>query len=504
MTPRPLPTREQLPYALYTAAQVRALDQAAIASHCPGAELIQRAGQAAYDLLRRRWPAARRLSVLCGPGNNGGDGYVVARLAQGDGLEVRVLQLGDESRLSPEATQMREAWRQSGGSGAAFRELPRNTDLIVDALLGIGLERPLAGDWAAAVQAVNAQRAPVLAIDIPSGLHADTGRVLGYAVRATATLSFIGLKQGLFTGAGPEYGGEIHFASLGIPASIYGREILAARRLDWAKIACQVPRRPRDAHKGDLGHVLVVGGASGFSGAARLAGEGALRAGAGLVSVATHPAHAAVLNLGRPELMVAAVTTPGDLAPLLARATVVAIGPGLGQGPWGRELLPPVLAAGKPLVLDADALNWLAQHAMRREDWVLTPHPGEAARLLGCSPAEVQADRFSAVRRLRDAFGGTLVLKGAGTLVMGAGRRPPGVCSQGNPGMASGGSGDVLTGMVAAFLARGLAAEDAAEAAVCLHAAAGDAAARAGEQGMLASDLIAAIRPTLNQVEVQP
>ena len=504
MTPRPLPTHEQLPYALYTAAQVRALDQAAIASHCPGAELMQRAGQAAYDLLRRRWPAARRLSVLCGPGNNGGDGYVVARLAQGDGLEVRVLQLGDESRLSPEATQMREAWRQSGGSGAAFRELPRNTDLIVDALLGIGLERPLAGDWAAAVQAVNALRAPVLAIDIPSGLHADTGRVLGYAVRATATLSFIGLKQGLFTGAGPEYGGEIHFASLGIPASLYGREILAARRLDWAKIACQVPRRPRDAHKGDLGHVLVVGGASGFSGAARLAGEGALRAGAGLVSVATHPAHAAVLNLGRPELMVAAVTTPGDLAPLLARATVVAIGPGLGQGPWGRELLPPVLAAGKPLVLDADALNWLAQHAMRREDWVLTPHPGEAARLLGCSPAEVQADRFSAVRRLRDAFGGTLVLKGAGTLVMGAGRRPPGVCSQGNPGMASGGSGDVLTGMVAAFLARGLAAEDAAEAAVCLHAAAGDAAARAGEQGMLASDLIAAIRPTLNQVEVQP
>ena len=504
MTPRPLPTREQLPYALYTAAQVRALDQAAIASHCPGAELMQRAGQAAYDLLRRRWPAARRLSVLCGPGNNGGDGYVVARLAQGDGLEVRVLQLGDESRLSPEATQMREAWRQSGGSGAAFRELPRNTDLIVDALLGIGLERPLAGDWAAAVQAVNALRAPVLAIDIPSGLHADTGRVLGYAVRATATLSFIGLKQGLFTGAGPEYGGEIHFASLGIPASLYGREILAARRLDWAKIACQVPRRPRDAHKGDLGHVLVVGGASGFSGAARLAGEGALRVGAGLVSVATHPAHAAVLNLGRPELMVAAVTTPGDLAPLLARATVVAIGPGLGQGPWGRELLPPVLAAGKPLVLDADALNWLAQHAMRREDWVLTPHPGEAARLLGCSPAEVQADRFSAVRRLRDAFGGTLVLKGAGTLVMGAGRRPPGVCSQGNPGMASGGSGDVLTGMVAAFLARGLAAEDAAEAAVCLHAAAGDAAARAGEQGMLASDLIAAIRPTLNQVEVQP
>lgn len=504
MTSRPLPNRERLPHALYTAAQVRALDQAAIAGHCPGAELMRRAGQAAHDLLRRRWPAAQRLTVLCGPGNNGGDGYVVARLARGDGLEARVLQLGDEGHLSPEATQMREAWRQSGGICEPFRALPRDTDLIVDALLGIGLERPLTGDWAAVVQAVNAQRAPVLAIDIPSGLHADTGRVLGCAVRATATLSFIGLKQGLFTGAGPEYCGEIHFAGLGIPASLYGREILAARRLDWAKTAGQVPRRRRDAHKGDLGHVLIVGGAPGFSGAARLAGEGALRAGAGLVSVATHPAHAAMLNLGRPELMVTAVTTPADLAPLLARATAVAIGPGLGQGPWGRELLPPVLAAGKPLVLDADALNWLAQHPMRREDWVLTPHPGEAARLLGCSPAEVQADRFSATRRLRDAFGGTLVLKGAGTLVLGGGQRPPGICSQGNPGMASGGSGDVLAGMVAAFLARGLAADDAAEVAVCLHAAAGDVAARAGEQGMLASDLIAAIRPTLNQVEVQP
>ena len=503
MMPRPLPTSEQLPYALYTAAQVRALDQAAIASHCPGAELMQRAGQAAYGLLRRRWPAARRLTVLCGPGNNGGDGYVVARLAREDDLEVRVLQLGDEGRLSLEATQMREAWCQSGGRCEAFRELPRNTDLIVDALLGIGLERPLIGDWAAAVRATNDQLAPVLAIDIPSGLHADTGRVLGCAVRATATLSLIGLKQGLFTGAGPEYCGEIHFAGLGIPASLYGREVLAARRLDWPKVASQVPRRSRDAHKGDLGHVLVVGGAPGFSGAARLAGEGALRAGAGLVSVATHPAHAAELNLGRPELMVAAVTSPAELAPLLARATAVAIGPGLGQAPWGQELLSPVLASGKPLVLDADALNWLALARIRREDWVLTPHPGEAARLLSCSPAEVQADRFNAAHRLRDEFGGTLVLKGAGTLVMGAGRRPLGVCSQGNPGMASGGSGDVLTGMVAAFLARGLVAEDAAEVAVCLHAAAGDAAARAGEQGMLASDLIAAIRPILNQVVVQ-
>jgi NAD(P)H-hydrate epimerase len=202
--------------------------------------------------------------------------------------------------------------------------------------------------------------------------------------------------------------------------------------------------------------------------------------------------------------MVRGIARPAELEPLLARATAVAIGPGLGQDVWGQGLLAAVLEVGKPLLLDADALNWLALARVRREDWILTPHPGEAARMLACSTTEVQGDRFLALRRLRDEYGGTVILKGAGTLIGGSSRRPPGVCSQGNPGMASGGSGDVLAGIVTAFLARGLMAEDAAEAGVCLHAAAGDAAARKGEQGMLATDLIAAIRPILNQVETRP
>lgn len=495
---RPLPPSDSLPYALYTAAQVRALDQAAIASGMPGGTLMARAGEAAYQRLRARWPEARLITLLCGAGNNGGDGYVLARLARADGLDVTLFQLGDVSRLGADAKGMLEAWLGMGGRLEAFRELPRRSDVIVDALLGIGLERPVAGEWARAVEAVNAQRAPVLAIDIPTGLHADTGRVLGTAIRAAATLSFIGLKQGLFTGAGPACCGDIYFDGLGVPAVIYASEILAARRLDWAKVADQVEPRRRDAHKGDFGHVLVVGGAPGFSGAARLAGEGALRAGAGLVSVATHPAHAAHLNLGRPELMVRGIADLQELSPLLERASALAIGPGLGREPWGVGLIERVLAAGKPLVMDADALNWLAGARLRRDDWVLTPHPGEAARLLGSSPAEVQGDRFSALRQLQDLYGGTIVLKGAGTLVLGPSRRPPGVCSQGNPGMASGGSGDVLTGMIAALLGRGLDPEHAAEAAVCLHAAAGDRAAAEGEQGLLATDLIAAIRPTLN------
>lgn len=495
---RLMPRSDRLPHALYRAEQVRELDRTTIEDHgIPGAELMERAGAGAYRLLRERWPNARDITLLCGAGNNGGDGYVVARLARGDGLTVRVLQLGDPGRLRGDALAMADAWRASGGELEPYQRLPQRTDLVVDALLGTGLEREVEGDWARAVDAVNTHPAPVLAIDVPTGLHADTGRVLGTAVRAQATVSFIGLKQGMFTGAGPDCCGEIRFDALQVPAVVYSREILSARRLDWDKQAGLLGPRCRDAHKGDFGHVLVVGGAPGFSGAARLTGEGALRAGAGLVTIATHPQHAPYINAARPELMVRGIEDPSDLVQLLDRATVVAAGPGLGQGAWGVGLLDRVLATDLPLVLDADGLNLLAASPQRRNGWILTPHPGEAARLLDCSTGDVQSDRFTAVRRLQERFGGVVLLKGAGSLVFGPSRKPPGVCSQGNPGMAGGGSGDVLTGIVAALLAQGLTLEDAASCGVCLHAAAGDAAAAGGERGMLAGDLIQEIRPLL-------
>ncbi len=498
---RPMPDTDRLPHALYRADQVRALDRAAIEDHgIPGAELMERAGAAAYRLLRGRWPGARRLTVLCGGGNNGGDGYVVARLALADGLSVEVLTLADPDALAGDARTMADAYRAAGGALRPFDALPRRTDLIVDALLGTGLDREVQGAWAGAIAAANAHLAPKLAIDIPSGLHADTGRVLGVAIEAAATLSFIGLKQGLFTGEGPSCCGEVRFSALGIPAVVWSREVLAARRLDWSKQSGSLAPRRGSAHKGDFGTVLVVGGAPGLAGAARLAGEAALRAGAGLVAVATHPDHAATLGAGRPELMVHGVADPAGLEPLLARASVVALGPGLGQGGWGRGLYQGVLACGLPLVVDADALNLLAAVPARSDRWVLTPHPGEAGRLLGCATAEVQADRFAAVRRLQAGFGGVAVLKGAGPLVFGTSHRPPGVCSDGNPGMASGGMGDALTGIIAALIAQGLTLEEAAATGVCLHAAAGDAAAAAGERGLLASDLIAAIRPVLDGV----
>ena len=493
--------RDRLPHALYRAEQVRRLDRCAIRDQgIPGIELMNRAGEAAYRILRERWPNARDLTVLAGIGNNGGDGYAIARLARAEGLAVRLLQLGDPQRVQGDAAVSRDAWLGAGGTIEPYRGLPRRSDVLVDAVLGTGLERPVEGLWAEAIRALDNQRAPVLAVDIPSGLHADTGQVMGVAVRAEVTVTFIGLKQGLFVGAGPECCGELRFSALAIPAVVYSCEIAAARRIDWVQQADRFGRRPRTAHKGTFGHLLVIGGAPGLSGAARLAGEAALRAGAGLVSVATHPAHAAWLNLARPELMVAAIEIPKDLDPLIARADVVAVGPGLGREAWGRDLWTRVRGLGMPLVVDADALNLLAEGPESGPDWVLTPHPGEAARLLGTSVAAIEQDRPAAVRALQGRYGGVAVLKGAGTLIQGDPVRRLAVCSDGNPGMATAGSGDVLTGIIGALRAQGLDAEEAACAGVCLHAAAGDRAARMGERGLIASDIIAALRPLANHV----
>ena len=499
---RTLPRSDQLPYALYRAAQVREFDRIAIQDFgIPGETLMERAGTAAFERLRERWPTARDLTVVVGQGNNGGDGLVVARLATEAGLAVRVLQLGDPARIGGDARTNLDRYLALGGEHRPFQRVPRETQVIVDGLFGTGLDRPVEGAWAEAIAAINAHPAPVLALDIPSGLHADTGRVLGDAVRADLTVSFIGLKQGLFTADGPDCCGEVRFEGLEVPAAVYGWQVLAARRIDWQRFEALLPPRPRGAHKGRFGHVLVVGGELGMGGAARLAGEGALRAGSGLVSVATRHEHLGAILAGRPELMVHGVGTSADLRPLLARATVVAVGPGLGRGPWGRALLEEVIGADLPLVADADALNLLAEAPRHRGDWVLTPHPGEASRLLGVGAAEVHADRFAAAAALQQRYGGVVVLKGAGSIVQGPGTRPPAVCSAGNPGMATAGVGDVLTGVVAGLLAQGLSPDDAAEMGVSVHAAAGDRAAAAGERGLLASDLFAPLRALLNPGE---
>jgi NAD(P)H-hydrate epimerase len=495
-----MPATDQLPYALYTAAQVREFDRIVIEEYgIPGADLMERAGTRACHWMQKRWPDLSEILVVCGIGNNAGDGLVLARHARQAGLRVRVLQLGDAAKLRGDALTMADAWRVQGGEIEPYAGVPGKPGLIVDALLGTGLERDVAGPWAAAIDEINRHQAPVFALDIPSGLNADSGRVMGGAIHAEATLSFIGLKQGMFTGKGPDCCGEVAFDTLDVPARVYGRQLLAARRIDWHKLADLMGRRRRTAHKGDFGHLLVIGGGTGYGGAIRLAAEAGARSGAGLVTVASHPEHTATLNVGRPELMCRGVEAGEHLAPLLERASVMALGPGLGRDDWGERMFLAASASVLPTVLDADGLYWLSRHADRRDNRIITPHPGEAARLLGCSTGEVQADRFAAVGALQERFGGVVVLKGAGTLIADGSAHPPALCSDGNPGMASGGTGDLLTGIIGALVAQGHALRLAAELGVSLHAAAGDRAAAKGEIGMLAGDLLPELRRLLNQ-----
>ncbi len=488
----------RLPTELYRAEHVRELDRIAIQQvGIPGYSLMSRAGEAAYRAMRTRWPEAHRLKVVCGTGNNAGDGYVLARLAHNDGLDAAVVQVGDGGRLQGDCLRAaREAEQAGVPAGRYVGEASLDAEVVVDALFGTGLDRDVSGEWRQAIDAINATPGPVLSIDIPSGLSADNGAVLGAAVRADATISFIGLKQGLFTAEGPAHCGEILFHDLDVPTQVFEAVPSPAGLIRFEQLRHWLAPRARTANKGHHGHVLVLGGERGYAGAPRLAGEAAARSGAGLVSVALRSTGTGGC-WSCPELMCRAVEAPDDLAPLIARASVVALGPGLGQQDWGKAMFRAALAGGRPLVVDADGLNLLATQPLRREDWVLTPHPGEAARLLNSTPGEIQADRFAAVAELRKRYGGVIVLKGPGTLVLAA-EEPVAVCRLGNPGMATGGTGDVLCGVIAALLAQGVAAGAAARLGVWLHARAADLAAADGERGLLATDLLPHLRRLVN------
>ncbi|WP_242106879.1 NAD(P)H-hydrate dehydratase [Luteimonas aquatica] len=483
---------------LYDASALRRIEARAEAFGGEEA-LMQRAGLAAWHEALAHWPRARRLVVVCGPGNNGGDGWVVARHAREAGRQVRVLQWPAQAPRGALARRMRQDYLDGGGDADATQDALANADLIVDALFGIGFSRAPDADTAALIEAINASSAPVLALDAPSGVDADSGCVPGAAVRAERTVQFIAAHPGLATGAALEYVGARSTASLEVPASMLDALPPAARLLAPSALRGYLPRRGRNSHKGESGRVLCVGGDHGKGGAIVLCAEAALRAGAGLVEVATRAEHVAALLARRPEAMAHGIDQAEDLQALLDAADAIAAGPGLGRDAWGESLLDAVLAAEKPLVLDADALNALASAPRSLPgDAILTPHPGEAARLLGISTREIQADRHAAARHLCERHGCIVVLKGAGTLVACANETTC-VIAAGNPGMAVGGMGDVLTGVIAALRAQGLAAFDAACCGALLHGAAGDAAAReGGERGLLPSDLFAHVRGLAN------
>ncbi|WP_444943352.1 NAD(P)H-hydrate dehydratase [Microbulbifer sp. ZKSA006] len=486
------------PQPLYSAESVRELDRQTIAAlEIPSIQLMKRAGRAAFSHLRRRWPQIGRLQVFCGGGNNGGDGYVIAALAAQKKIPVTVYACSDPQHLSGDA---REAYEYACREGVqvvnSLTELDTadaNT-LIVDALLGTGFSGELRSGVAHALERIHKSPGPVLAVDIPSGLSADTGSA-GEAVSADMTVTFIGRKMGLYCGRGPALCGEVIFEDLGAPEAAYRAVEPLAMRYEGDAIR-RLPARAADSFKNQFGHILVVGGDSGFGGAALMAAQSAARCGAGLISLATRPEHLPAALTRSPEVMAHPVISGQELEPLLEGPSVIAVGPGLGRSPWSEQLLARAGRAQVPLVVDADALNILAGGrvlaGVRRDDWVLTPHVGEAARLLGCDTAEVLADPRAAAVAVQQKFSGVVILKGAGTLIAHDGGVD--LINTGNPGMASGGMGDLLTGIIAALIGQHLPLLEAARLAVWLHGEAGNRAAEEGLRGLLATDLLPWIR----------
>ncbi|MBQ0725200.1 MAG: NAD(P)H-hydrate dehydratase [Cycloclasticus sp.] len=482
---------------LFTAEQVREIDRQAIQTlSITGYDLMQRAGLVLFEQLKQVSAHKEAVHIFCGAGNNAGDGYVLAKLLLESGITPHVYALSVGADLTGDALSAFKAYSQLGSVNNVLpTEL--SSGVIVDALIGTGLNKPLMGAYLDAVKLINRAQLTTLAVDIPSGLNADTGYVQDDAVRADKTVSFIGLKRGLYTADGPSYSGKIMLDDLSVPQSLFAIQPVETEMLSLAELKKNHQPREKNSHKGDFGHALMVGGDHGFSGAIRLAGEAALRAGAGLVSIATRKEHAAFISVARAELMSHGISGRADFKKLATWSTVLAVGPGLGQTPWAYELFEVALDLNKPMVVDADGLNLLAKEPRKNNSWVLTPHPAEAARLLACTTQQVQCDRFAAVKQLQQQYGGVVVLKGSGSLICGGGNVY--VCAAGNPGMASGGMGDVLTGIIAALLAQGSSLIEAAKLGVMVHSVAADRAIASGEKGLLASDLMPYIKELMNE-----
>lgn len=509
-----------------TADEMRAADRRTIEQvGLPGVVLMENAGAAVARAIRERHPSVRRIAILCGKGNNGGDGFVAARRLIARDPEVLLLgaidDVGGDAAVHLRAYlgrggRVREVL--SAGDWARARAAALEADLVVDALLGTGLREAPRGLMARVIRDMERRRGPVVAVDLPSGVASDGGRVPGPAVRADLTVTFAALKCGHVLPPACELCGEVAVADIGIPASLVESARLSLTEAKDAGSAWG--RRERGAHKGRFGHVLAVAGSRGKSGAAILAGTAALRAGAGLVTVATPVPALARVAAGRAELMTEplAATPAGTTAGrAVARALALAeerdavvLGPGLGQSGGTRAFVRAFVAGcPRPLIVDADGLNALAAlptgggfRALlaRRAPTVLTPHPGEAARLLGTTARAVQNERLESARRLAGAAGAVVVLKGYRTIVADA-RGRAAVNPTGNPGLATAGSGDVLSGIVGALLARGRDAFSAAVAAVYAHGLAADrVAGRRGEEGILAGDVIDALPETIRSL----
>ncbi|MDX1454931.1 MAG: NAD(P)H-hydrate dehydratase [Gammaproteobacteria bacterium] len=496
----------------YSAEQVREWDSRLIEHRDLSAyQLMCEAGEALFAEFTQRYAARKAPCVLAGGGNNAGDGYVFARLAKQQGMDVTVRYLKSPEHLMEAAADAWEAARDAGVDIAPFEQgLPAGTDCVIDAMFGTGLDREVEGEWRAAIEATNAAGLPVAAADIPSGLHADTGRVLGAAIAADLTVTFVARKAGMHTGRGPDVCGEIVFHDLGTKDFDPADRPALCDVLERRHLPGLLPRRRQAGHKGEFGHLLVIAGQAGMPGAARLAAEGAMRSGVGKVSVRCHADSVLAVQAARPELMVDALENG-----VPAGITACVAGPGLGADIWGTEAFEQALALALPMVIDADGLRLLARKPALAQhlhaDTVLTPHPGEAAALLETDVAHIENDRLTAARELAERFGCHIVLKGAGSLVASPGGKLS-LCAAGSVALATAGSGDVLAGIIAAFLAHeeashsgfgddGKLARRAAQAGVLLHALAGERIALDGPRGAIASDIVRALRLVLKAAD---
>lgn len=491
----------KLKKALYLSQAIRQCEYTAV--HELGLtadELMLRAGTAAFRTLKTLYPNVKAIAVFCGGGNNAGDGYVLAHLAQNDGFFVVVHAYKAIEELPEPAYRAALAAIEAGVSCQGLEDvIDGEVELIVDALLGLGLKDEVKEPLAHAIHLLNDSGLPILSLDMPSGLDADTGQILGACIRAAVTITFIAPKPGLFTLEGPDYCGKIICHSLHLEDCV-GKIQPAAYLLDEQLLKNIMPPRLKNSHKGMYGHVLIIGGDLGMPGAVYLAALAALRVGAGVVSVAMRPEHVHGIFPGLPEVMVHGIENVNALLPLLAKASICVIGPGLGESDWGLSLFNAAMAAQLPLVIDAQGLRMLARHPQHDDNWVLTPHPAEASDLLDCSTMEIQQDRCQSAKLIQEQYGGCVVLKGAGSIVN-AGAHETYICPAGNPGMATAGMGDVLSGVIGGLLAQGLSLLDAAKLGVWLHAHAADEAVISfGERGLIASDLMPYLRRQINKL----
>lgn len=494
------------PDSLYSAAQSRELDRIAMEDYgLKDGILMVRAGEAAFQVLRFCWPRARKIVVYAGPGNNGGDGFVLAQLAIELGLDVKVIILTAAGNYKADAGQALKNLHAISNTLPTINDVGNwRPDVVVDAIFGTGLDRKPVGDSLAAINWINQQDTPVLALDIPSGLSADTGSAFGEVVQAEATISFIGLKAGLVTGLGPQVCGNLYFHDLDVPDAIYNDITPMAKTFSISNSA-SLPELKIDTHKHKQGHVLVLGGDKGMAGAAAMTAEAAYRCGAGLVSIVCHENSVQQVRF-RPEIMVMTCgesDTNKTIGQQLEKANVAVLGPGLGQRDWGQSLFSKVLDHETlPLIVDADGLRWLASNRQTRQNWVLTPHPGEAAALLDTNTKQILSDRIQAARNITKKYGGVCILKGAGTIIADEHEEQVVIIRAGNPGMATGGMGDVLAGVLAALMGLGESPFDAAQQGAWIHSTAADrSAGNFGQRGLMATDLLDSIA---EQVEALP